>query len=56
MRGGCEETDDWRWRFTFGVGERLWEWLGRGSLGISEDMCRSVFDDGVEKVMKLGYA
>ena len=56
MRGGCEETDDGCWRFTFEVGERLWEWLGRGSLGISEDMCRSVFDDGVEKVMELGYA
>lgn len=48
-----EETNDRCWRFGAEMGEGLREWFGRMSLGISEGMCWSTFDDGVEEVMEL---
>jgi hypothetical protein len=56
MWSGCEKTDDWCWRFGVEMGKGLRERFGRGSLGISEDMCWSAFDDGVEEVVELRYA
>jgi len=53
MRSRCEKTDDWGWRFSVEMGEGLWEWFSRVSIGISEDMSRSVSDDGIEKVVEL---
>jgi len=53
MRSRCEKPDDWSWRFSVEMGEGMWEWFSRVSFGISEDMSRSVCDDGIEKVVEL---